>query len=71
MVGVTPREEKLRENKLRWFGHVYCRHGDTIVKRADRRALGSNATGRGIPKLTLNAVVSKDMCLMGLSDVET
>ncbi|KAI8542827.1 hypothetical protein RHMOL_Rhmol08G0169600 [Rhododendron molle] len=68
IVGVAPIEEKLRENRLRWFGHVYRRPGDAIVKRADRIAWGSNATGRGRPKLTLDAVVRKDLSLIGLCE---
>jgi hypothetical protein len=68
IVGVAPIEEKLRENRLRWFGHVYRRPGDAIVKRADRIALGSNATGRGRPKLTLDAVVRKDLSIIGLCE---
>ncbi|KAI8543109.1 hypothetical protein RHMOL_Rhmol08G0192900 [Rhododendron molle] len=66
MVGVAPIEEKLWENRLRWFGHVYRRLGDAVVKRADRIALGSNATGTGRPKLTLDAVVRKDLSIVGL-----
>lgn len=34
---------------------------DAIVKRVDRIDLGSNATRRGRPKLTLDAVFRKDM----------
>ncbi|KAI8563836.1 hypothetical protein RHMOL_Rhmol03G0140100 [Rhododendron molle] len=65
MVGVAPIEEKLRENRLSWFGHVYRKPVD-VVERVDRVALGSNATGRERPKLRLDAVVLKDMSLMGL-----
>jgi hypothetical protein len=68
MVGVAPIDEKLRENRLRWFGHVYRRPTESIVKRADRIALHSNAPGRGRPKLTLDAVVRKDLSLLGLSE---
>ena len=68
MVGVAPIEEKLRENRLRWFGHVYRRPVDAVVKRADMIDLGSNAMGRGRPKLTLDAVVRKDMNMLGLSE---
>ncbi|KAI8537727.1 hypothetical protein RHMOL_Rhmol09G0047400 [Rhododendron molle] len=41
---------------------------NAIVKRADRITLDSNATGRGRPKLTLDAVVHKDMSLLGLCE---
>ncbi|KAI8523158.1 hypothetical protein RHMOL_Rhmol13G0051900 [Rhododendron molle] len=64
MVGVAHIEEKLRENRLRWFRHVYRRPGDAVVKRADMIVLGSNATGRGRPKLTLDAVVRKDLSIV-------
>ena len=68
MVGVVPIKDKLRENRLRWFGHVYHRPEDAVVKRADRIVLGSNAPGRVRPKLTLDAVVPKDLSLLGLSE---
>ncbi|KAI8559840.1 hypothetical protein RHMOL_Rhmol04G0206200 [Rhododendron molle] len=65
MVGVAPIAEKLRENRLRWFGHVYRRPEDAVVKRADMITLDSNAMGRGRPKLTFDAVVRKDMSILG------
>src|SRR5450432_2740227 len=67
-VGVAPIEGKLRENRLRWFGHVYRRPEDAVVKRVDRLALSSNARGRGRPKLTLDVVIRKDMSLLGLNE---
>ncbi|KAI8550503.1 hypothetical protein RHMOL_Rhmol06G0112100 [Rhododendron molle] len=68
MVGVAPIEERLRENRLRWFGHVYSRPKDAVVKRVDMITLGSNTSGRDRPKLTLDAVVRKDMSIMGLCE---
>ncbi|KAI8535535.1 hypothetical protein RHMOL_Rhmol10G0181700 [Rhododendron molle] len=68
MVCVASIEEKFRENRLRWFGHVYRKSGDAVVKRADMIALGSNATERGRPKLTLDAVVHNDMSIVGLCE---
>lgn len=47
MIQVVPVEEKLRENTLQWFGHIYRSPVDAIIKRVDRIVLGSNATGRG------------------------
>ena len=67
MVGVVPIEEKLRENRLRWFGHVYRRPADAVVRRVDRITLGRKEQGRGRPKLTLDAVVRKDLSILGLS----
>ena len=71
MVGVAPIEEKLRKNRLRWFGHVYRRPADAVVKRMDMITLGRNAQGRRRPKLTLDAVVRKDLSILGLSNETT
>ena len=32
-IGVTPIEEKMRENRLRWFGHMRRRPTDALVRR--------------------------------------
>lgn len=58
-----PIEEKWRENKLSWFGHIYRRSVDGVVKRVDRIVLSSNAMGRGRPKLTLDVAKRKDTSL--------
>ena len=64
---ITPTEDKLRENILRWYGHV-CRTPIVVVRRSDI-IFGSNDTrGRGRPKLTLDAVVKKDMIGLNLSE---
>ena len=34
-VGVVLIEDKLRENRLRWFGHIQRRPTEAIVKRCD------------------------------------
>ncbi|KAI8559570.1 hypothetical protein RHMOL_Rhmol04G0184900 [Rhododendron molle] len=47
MVGVAPIKEKLRENKLRWFGHVYRRLGDAVVRKTDMIAFSSNVSRDG------------------------
>lgn len=35
-VGVAYAADKLREAKLRWFGHVKMRCGDVSVRRCER-----------------------------------
>lgn len=56
MVGVTPIEDKMRESRLRWFGHAYHRKVDAVV-RSDMVMVEGSIKGRGRPKFTLEAVV--------------
>ncbi|PHT97324.1 Calpain-type cysteine protease DEK1 [Capsicum chinense] len=49
-VGVVPVEEKMREVRLRWFGHVMRRGTDAPVRRCERLALDGFKWGRGRPK---------------------
>ena len=30
-IGIAPIEEKMRENHLRWFGHVRCKPTNTQI----------------------------------------
>jgi hypothetical protein len=45
-VRVIPIHDKLRENKLRWFGHIYCRPLDVI----DLIVMDSRVRGRAKEK---------------------
>jgi len=62
-IGVTPIEEKMRENHLRWFDHVRRRPADALayqirqVKRANGR-----------PKKTWMDVIRQDIEVKGLND---
>ena len=59
MLEVAPIDDKLRENRLRWFGHICRRPTDAVVRRSDMIIGNDNTRGRGKPKLTLYAVVKK------------
>ena len=67
MVKVAPIEDKLRENRLRWFGHVNRRPMDAPVRKSDLVSI-DNTRGRGSPKLTLWDIIKKDMMSCGLTE---
>uniref|UniRef100_A0A1S3ZRK0 Reverse transcriptase domain-containing protein n=1 Tax=Nicotiana tabacum TaxID=4097 RepID=A0A1S3ZRK0_TOBAC len=46
-VGVASVEDKMRESRLRWFGHVKRRSMDAPVKKCERLAMENLRRGRG------------------------
>ena len=52
MVGVAPIEDKIRENRLRWFGYIQRRLLDVPVRKSDILMVYGNDRGRDRPKLT-------------------
>ena len=53
--------DKLKENRLRWFGHVRRRSQGDPVRRAEEWDQRELKRGRGKPKLTWLEGVRKDM----------
>jgi len=51
-VELTPLEDKLRETRLRWFGHVKRRSVDAPVRRCEVINLSHYRRGRGRPKMS-------------------
>ena len=51
-VGVAPLEEKLREFRLRWFGHVKRRCVNAPVRRYEKISISHYRRGRGRPKMS-------------------
>ena len=49
-VGVAHIEDKLRESRLSWFGHVKRRRVDAPVRRCESISLSEGRRGRGRPK---------------------
>ncbi|OIT39959.1 histone deacetylase 14 [Nicotiana attenuata] len=49
-VGVAPVDDKMREARLRWFGHVRRRSLDVPVRRCERLAVVGTRRGRWRPK---------------------
>ena len=66
-IGVAPIEEKMRENRLRWFGHVRRRPTEP-VQRVQRINLGQVKRAQGRPKKTWMEVIRQDIEAKGLSE---
>ncbi|CAH9118920.1 unnamed protein product [Cuscuta europaea] len=70
-VGVAPIEDKMRESRLQWFGHVRRRSSDAPVRRAEMCGEEAKKRGRGRPKQTWARGVRSDMLLLGLDESMT
>ncbi|VFQ71742.1 unnamed protein product [Cuscuta campestris] len=64
-VGMAPVEDKLREARLRWFGHVRRRDADAPVRRCERITV---IRGRGRPKKNWEELIRKDLGLLDLTE---
>ena len=67
-IGVASIEEKMRENRLRWFGHVRRRPTDAPVRRVERIKIGQVKRAQGRPKKTWMEVIRQDIEAKGLSE---
>ena len=45
MIEVAPMKEKIRENQLRWFGHIQIRPINAPVRKRDIIHIEGNARG--------------------------
>ena len=64
---VAPIEDKMRESRLRWFGHVKKRSVAAPVRRCEMIIPGGKR-GRGRPKKSLEEVVREDLRVAGLTE---
>ncbi|PHT63712.1 UDP-glucose:glycoprotein glucosyltransferase [Capsicum annuum] len=67
-VGVVSVEDKMREVRLRWFGHVMRRGMDAPVRRCERLALDGFKRGRDRPKKYWREVIKRDMEQLQLTE---
>ncbi|KAM1659569.1 hypothetical protein ACFX2K_002661 [Malus domestica] len=67
-VGVAEIEGKMRENRLRWFGHVQRRPTDAPVRRSDYGTEVQGLRGRGRPRKTLEETLRKDLEYLDLTE---
>ena len=67
-IGVASIEEKMKENCLRWLGHVRRRPADTPVRRVEHINLGQVKRVQGRPKKTWMELIRQDIEAKGLSE---
>ena len=68
LVKVAPIEGKMRETRLRWFGHVKRRSVDAPVRSCERINTPVGKRGRGRPKKSLDEVIRDDLKVAGLTE---
>ncbi|XP_070026420.1 uncharacterized protein [Nicotiana sylvestris] len=67
-VGVASVEDKMRESRLRWFGHVKRRSIDAPVGRCERLVMESLRRGRGRPKKYWGELIRQDVSLFQFTE---
>ncbi|KAM2693357.1 hypothetical protein EV2_007535 [Malus domestica] len=67
-VGVAEIVGKLRENQLRWFGHVQRRPTNAPIRRYDYGTEVQGRKGRGRPRKTLDETLRKDLEYLDLTE---
>ena len=65
---MTPIEDKMRETRLRWFGHVKRSSVDAPVRRCERINISKGKRGRGGPKKNLDKVIREDLKVVRLTE---
>ena len=64
LVVVAPIEDKMRENRLRWFDHIGRRPMDALVRRMEKIDIEQCKKLKRRPKITWMDLVKKDMKLL-------
>jgi len=67
-VGVASVVDKLREARLRWFGHVKRRSADAPVRRCEGLVVEGTRRGRGRPKKYWGEVIRQDLAQLHITE---
>ncbi|PKA64424.1 ataxia telangiectasia mutated family protein [Apostasia shenzhenica] len=65
-VSVAPIEDKLRESRLRWFGHLNRRPIEAPVRKIELLDFAHVQKGRGRPKKTRQKTIRSDLSYLNL-----
>jgi len=67
-VGVASIGDKMREARLRWFGHLRRRPRDGLVRRCETIKCLDYRRSKGRPKKSWSEVIRHDLKTLGLVD---
>ncbi|XP_070001946.1 uncharacterized protein [Nicotiana sylvestris] len=67
-VQVALIDDKMREARLIWFGHVQRRSPDAPVRRSEQLVVEGTRRGRGRPKKYWGEVIRQDMARLQISE---
>ena len=70
-LGVASIDDKMRESRLRWFGHVRKRLVSAPVRKCESVEDGGQRKGRGKPLTTWVRVIERDMEIVDLDEQVT
>jgi len=67
-IGVASIEDKMREARLRWFGHIRRRPMDAPVRRGETIVCLNHKRRRGRPRKSWREVIRHDLKTLGLAE---
>ena len=65
---VAPIEDKMRESRLRWFGHMKRRSVAAPMRRCEMIDIPRSKRGRGRTKKSLDEVIREDLKVVDLME---
>jgi len=67
-IGVASMENKIRDTRLRWFGHIRRRDMDAPVRRCEKIDRSNYRRSRGRPKKSWSKVIRYDLKTLRLEE---
>jgi len=68
LIKATPIEDRLREIRIRWFGHVKRRSEEAPIRRCESINIPRGKRGKGRPQKSLDEVIRKNLKVVELTE---